>query len=536
MDVMRNHGTESSMNRRKVISLLGAGGVVSLAGCTDAAESNGEMDNTLRISTTGEQEDLNPLTHTTYTEYLATQMLYSNLTQVDSDLNLRGDLAHDWEDTDGGEAWIFHLKDYATWANGDSVTADDVKATLDAIEDEEYLSDARGELGPIDNVEVLDSTTVQINLTEPYGDIPLKMAEVNARIIPQSVVDAGPESEEYQSLSNDPQGSGAFILEEFSPADQLVFGARDDYWKEDEDGNQLPYVDEVVHLTQPETSTRINSMRDQSVDHMYQAPPDQFDEVESISGVTGDEMDGAWFYPVMMDADTEPFDDARVRQAVKYAVDKEEMLMSAAGGRGTIAQHTPISPAHTYYAGLEDRFGVNAEIEEAQALMDEAGYSDGFEVEDPLLVSPDHGGPMGPTAELLQEQLRQIGIEFEIENMPWTDFLDVYDDAAMYVTSYGMRLVDDGILSLVYRSDGEWNNYSWENEEFDEALENAMRSVDEEETQQYYTQAQEIIQEDCPQVIPFFMSRLDAYQDYVEGYEMEPTAFRYNAEEVRLHE
>ncbi len=544
---MRKHIIKGSMNRREIISLLGAGGAVSLAGCTEAdepeqdegatnPETDGEMGGTLRVSTTGQQEDLNPLTHTSYTEYIATQLLYSNLTQVNSDLSLRGDLAHDWESIDGGEAWIFHLKDYATWTNGDSVTASDVKATLDAIEDEDYLSDARGELGPIDNVEVLDSTTVQINLSSPYGDIPRKMAEVNARIIPESVVEAGPESDAYLGLSNEPQGSGAFTLEEFTPADRLVFAARDDYWKEGEDGNQLPYVDEVIHVTQPETSTRINSLRDESIDHMFQVPPDQFDQVESMSGVTSGEMEGAWFYPVMMDADTEPFDDVRVRQAVKYAVDKEEMLLSAAGGRGTIAQHTPISPAHTYYADLDDRFGVNAEIEEAQALMDEAGYSDGYELDEPLLVSPDHGGPMGPTAVLLQEQLREIGIEFEIENMPWTDFLGVYDDAPMYVTSYGMRLVDDGILTLVYMSDGPWNNYNWANEEFDEALENAMRSVDEEETQEHYTRAQEIIQEDCPQVIPFFMDRLDGYQDYVQGYEMEPTAFRYNAEDVWLQE
>jgi peptide/nickel transport system substrate-binding protein len=558
---MPNQGTQPkwkvspTVSRRELVASVGVGTSIALAGCAggddetsqesggsdEPEEESGTEDSSsekmgghLRVTTAGGHNTLNPILHGTTQEYISTEWMYNNLTQLTPDLNARPDLATSWEPQNGGETWIFELHEDAQFHDGSQVLAEDVKASIEATQNPDFASPAQGALGPIDGLEVVNDKTVQVNLTAPYGDIPKKMAKVRARIVPKSLIDAGPGSDEFTSLENEDHGSGAFILEEFSPGNRLVFVRNENYWKEDDDGNKLPYLDRITQLAQPEPTTRVNSMRDRSADHYYRVGPDQVEQLDNMEHVGVESMPAGWFYPVIFRTDVEPFSDVRVRQAIKYAVNKEEMIEVAARGQAAMGQHTPISPAHQYYTDLGDPFGTTAEVEQAQELMNEAGYGDGVELDFDLHVSPAHGGPMGPMAVLFKEQVSRIGIEFEITRLPWSEYVNQNQNLELVVTSWGMRPIEDGILTLIQVSDGGANYSQWSNEEFDQAVQQAMIATEQETKQEHYTRAQEISNERAPHIIPFFMQRQEATATYEHNFQMEPTGFRIPAELIWL--
>jgi peptide/nickel transport system substrate-binding protein len=508
-----------------------AGGDSDDPNATPATKQGGNLTIGLNVLPT----DLNPITMTGGSEYTSTGWMYSNLTVVDPDLNLHPDLATDWEPNDPSNptAWTFYLREDATFNhNNEPVTATDVKATFDTIADPDVGAPAKGTLGPIESVEAVDDYTVRFNLESVYGDIPKKMAKVQSRIVAEDALD------NLEDLSREPAGSGPFTLENFESGQEVVFTASDDYYKTTENGDQLPYLDQVTIEAYPEASSRVTALRNGEIDIMYQVPAAQFERVNSISDVEATEIPGGYVFPIAMDTETEPFDDLRVRQAIKYAVDKEALLSVAQQGRGTVVQNTPIGPPYEYYADLDHMFGRTAEIEKANELLDEAGYGDGIELDFPLWVMPDIAAPMGPQAVALQEQLSKIGIEFEVRNLSVDRFIsEVFLEEAFYTEYFGQRMTEDGILYLLLHSDGAWSDEtSFNNDEFDTALENAMATVDKEEKAEYYTKCQRLVQEKGGYICAFFQNRLGATQNYVENYEFEPTTFRSYVEDVYVNE
>lgn len=552
---------EMPIERRKVIQTVGGSVIPAtvLAGCSTTSD-NGNTQNTsepqnnegttasgsqkqgghLRIAVPGGYDTLNPIMHTAVSEYHVTEQVYSSLTQIQPDMSVEGDLATDWESNNDGETWIFDLHEDARWHNGNRVLAEDVKATFDAILSEEFASPARNEVGPIDSVDVVNDTTVQFNLSSSYGLLPKKMAKVRARIVPKRILDQGPDSDAFSNLATEPEGSGPFKLETFRTGDRVEFSAVDDWWKTDDEGNSLPYLDKQTHLVLPDSSAAINGMSNNNVDHYNRPTPAKWNRIENMSSVETNTMPGGTIFPVVVRVDKEPFDDNRVRQAMKYAVDKVEMLEVAANGLGTLGYHQPISPAYQYFDDeLTHKFGKRAQPEKAKELLAEAGYPDGIDTGYDLYHSPEHLGPIGPTATLFQEYMSEIGIEFGLQSVPIARFFNINDELPLKVTYLNMRLSVDDMFNLAYTTDAPWNHssYNWpENPDadFGQVLENGMRTTDTEEKAQYFAECQRIFQDKGAQIIPFYYNRIEAYKQYEQNFQMEPTANRLPLEQTWL--
>jgi peptide/nickel transport system substrate-binding protein len=223
---------------------------------------------------------------------------------------------------------------------------------------------------------------------------------------------------------------------------------------------------------------------------------------------------------VLSDHSGEPFDDVRVRQAVKHAVDKEEILASAINGQGVLAQDNQISPAHKYYADLPQTFGPGAQPDQARELLSEAGYDDGIDLDYPLVVAAEEAPPMEPTAVLIQEHLSEIGIEFDIQTVTWSTFLSEYSRRhPLYVTSYGM-LGDP--LFLLLHSNGPYNETGFSSDELDQAIYSAWAADSEEEAQEHMTTAQRVVQEEAGYLIWGFPDAMMAKANYVNNVGMDP--------------
>ncbi len=527
-----------SIDRRKFITIAGTTGTVAIAGCSGTSDNEdtsvdpGEQEHGghLRVGVETSPESLNPIQHATAEGYMVTRWLYSNLVNLDTEFNLQPDLATDWSSNEEGDLWTFELRNDATFAHsGEQVTADDVKATIDTIYDDDEASPGNGQFGIISEVRAINDTTVEIDLESPYADVPLGMASQWARILPRDILE-----DDSVSLTNEAYGSGPFVLEEFEQGDRVVVRRNEDYYNTDEAGNQLPFVDEITMRILPESSARLNAVETNETDIITNVPSDQFERLVSDSDVNTHSTPSGWTYPIIMRLTDEPFDDLRVQHAIKHAMDKEELLEGAARGLGEIGQHNPISSVHRFYEDLEDPFGPGAQIDEAQSLLAEAGYENGLELDFPLYSPSERASEIGQTAVILQDQMSAAGIEFDIEEVTWDRFLsEIEANESFYVSSYGYR-VEDETLRLLLHSEGSWNGTQWDNDEFDELVNEAREVPDEDMRQDMYREIQDMTQRDAGMLVPYSTDQLGATASYVQNYDIDPVGFSMPLETVSL--
>ena len=539
----------NTIERRAFLASVGLSGATLIAGCTGGNEqtttettettTTSGTDTTtdtqsgnealygghLRTSVSRKPNTLNPIKHVNGAEYQVTGWLYSNLTQVDHNLKVQPDLATDWEANNDASQWTFNLRDDAKFHhNGKQVTARDVKKTIETVQNPDVSSPGKGTIGPIESVEAVDKTTVRLNLSGSYADIPKKMAKQFVRILPADVLENN-----FDKVANNDYGSGPFVLEEYEVGSRLTATAYDDYYLQDKNGNSLPFVDKVTQKVFPETTAEISAMGNKNVDIMWEVPPSQWNRVKSMGGVNSLRTSGGSFANVVMRSDKPPFDDNRVRKAFKYAVDKKAMLEGAQDGLGTIGQDTPISPAYEFHADLEQR-GRN--LDKAKSLLQEAGYSDGLEL---TLYAANKPEVRVNTAVLLKEQLKPLGVTINIKQVSYDNYLsNVWKKAPFYVGYYGLRFTEDGILYLLLHSNGSWNEAHWSDDEFDKVIEQARQSTKKQERADLYAKAQRILQERGPYLVPFFQDELAASRKYVDDYQLHPTGFFVPIQDVKL--
>lgn len=522
--------TRDEIDRRRFISAFGIGTAAAFAGCLGTEPDEGSDE--LVVTSSGYPDTIHPLEHLDTEGYFVSQWTYSSLTRMDHELNVQPDLATDWEPENDGENWTFELREGVTFNHNDSeVVADDVKATFETIYDPDSEYPGKGDMGDIDDIEVVDDHTVVFNLSSPDGALPGKLAGEFGRIMPKETLE-----NDIDAMHNDTYGSGPFELEEIEEGSHITVTAVDDFYFEDEEGNPLPHADRVTLQIYPETSTEVNALETGSSHIMDTVPSNQFDRLDDNSDIDAIEVEGGWIFPVVMRTVEEPFDDNRVRDAFKFAYDKEEMLEIVVDGLGAPGQDNLLGPAHQHWTDIGDPYGPGAQPERAEELLEEAGYGDGLELDDPLYATAQRTPETGETAVLLQEQMSRVGVEFEIEEVSWDRFLsEVAGTAPFYMNSYGMRPVEETMFGLLAHSDGAWNREHIPPEyedEFDQTLENAIATPDSEEREAYLEECSRIMQQQGGLLVPFYASRLTAASTEIENYEPDPGGLGLHIQEV----
>jgi|GEM_PF-3115761 len=534
-------------SRRRLLKTLSAGTLIGLAGCnstsdqpadqtttgstTDGTGTNtdaGDTQKHLTVSTSEASTTLHPIRvgNSTIPDAFVRQWTYSKLTWLDHNLEPNPDLATTWSANEDATAWEFELRDDATFNHdGSAVLAEDVKATLDTIYAEGQQYSGKNALGPIDSVEIINDHAVQINLSAPDASLPRKLGTPPGNIVAKSALENN-----FEELNNSTFGSGAFKLDEYVVGDHTTVSAVDDYYMTDDAGNTLPYLDTVTVSTYPEVSTEVSALKQGTTDILNRVDPTYWQELKAYDGVETQQMTGGYYHPFEMRVTQEPFDDIHVRRAVKFAIDKEQILSIVGNGLGTLGQDTGIGPAHSYFAEIEDEFGTTADIDAARAELEKAGLADGFTVDTPIYCPAEGTPATGETAVLVKEQLAQIGIQTSIQETTWGRFLSEYwtdsSDTPIVVNSIAMRPITDQMLYFVGHSEGSINKEMLPESvqpEFDDTLMAATSTTDEAERQELLTRCQEILHQQSGYVVPFFTARLTAAQNRVENYNVEPT-------------
>ena len=545
--------SDNPLDRRHYLGLIGSGAVTGLAGCTNSSnqgetsdgesgseqgsESGSNSDDLrgghLRIAITPETTTINPvMMQSKFPQRWGVKLFYSTLTRVSPDLEPYGDLAEDWSSNDASDEWTFSLRD-ATFHNGSKVTASDVKATFETVYDEDVGSPGMGTMGDIQQVEAVDETTVRFVLGGSNSDFHKLVSKGWGSIVPEDIV-TDPESR--QALGTEEHGSGAFTLEEFAPGDELVGVAYDDYYRTGDDGDALPYIDRITQITIPEKSNQVNALRGGDVDIIWQPGYGQWGQLQNLSDGNAHRTPGGEIANFVMNTSVEPWSDPRVRKAVKHAIDREAILSAVQDGLGVVGQDNLLSPAYEFHADISP---PEQDREKARELLAEAGYPDGINLTeefDLTLQTASNIPHMRGTAVLMQEQLKEVGIEFEVETMGYDNWsATVWKKSPFYVGAYGMRISGANFMKLMLHSEGNWNGESdWTNEEFDELVDNAIAETDREQKQQYMKSAQTLVRDEGPYAISFYIDTIGASKNYVKKYQLNPLAYQIYPDEYAL--
>ncbi len=475
---------------------------------------------TLRISATFGLSTINPVAHISGAEWLATRWLYSNLTRVSVKREVVPDLAESWAASDGGRVWIFKLRRGAQFHIGREVVADDAVATMQTILDPKTASPYRGEIGPIERVDAIDKYTVRFTLRVPFADFPAMMTLPVARIVAREGLG------DLKALAAKEFGSGPFRLREFVPGDRVTVERFPGYYR-----SGLPYLDGVTLKIFPEPTTELTAFKGKETDMIWDVSPDLFSQVAGTAGAEAMAVPGGTFANVILPSDKPPFNDSRVREALKYTVDRAKLLAAIHGSHGELANDHPVSSAYTFYSQLPLR---TPDLGKATSLLREAGHGGGVSFKISVAGSP----PIREqTAVILKEMARPAGFNIEVEVLPYDRYLaQVWNKGVPYVGFYATRPTADTILMKLYHPKEGLDEGRWapSHAEAVRVLEQARETLDVAQRRRLYAQFQKVARDDGPFIIPFFRNELSGKWAYVRDFRLNASNFEMDLEEVWL--
>ena len=433
--------------------------------------------------------------------------VYDTLVYMDPETgNIVPGLATSWEVSDDGTTYTFHLRDDVTFHDGTPFNAEAVKFNLDRMVNPETKSQKAGSLlGPYESSEVIDEYTVQVNLSESYSFL-LEGLSLNytAMYSPAAVEQWGADYAIHQV------GTGPFMIKEVEVDDHITLVPNPDYnWAPEFFENQgPPYLEEITWIFLPEPATQLPALEAGDADITLSFPPSDSGQLLSqgnldlrITNLVGQPL--YWF----MNVEKSPTDDIRVRKAILYGTDRETAINIVLRGMYPVANGPMTAASAEYNPEVEGMYPYDPEA--AKALLEEAGWtdSDGDGIRDkdgePLTISMilQGWGFIGPLGEVLQAQLREIGINVEAEQLSFPAQMEAAGSGERNMAVMGgSGFFSDDTLSGFFHSSNADGGFNWSkvrDPELDAMLDQGAQTLDPEARQEIYNQVQMKIMEDA---------------------------------------
>ncbi|HYB56433.1 MAG TPA: ABC transporter substrate-binding protein [Alphaproteobacteria bacterium] len=451
---------------------------------------------------------LNPIMGIFGNEWRTTSNLYNNLTRLTASGGVEGDLAESFTPSQDGAQWTFVLRDGVKFHDGTPLGAADVVATIEKILDPKTAAPYKAELGPIAAAKAIDRLSVRVELSSPYADLPKALAGSMARIVSERGI------ADFAKLDAAVYGTGPFVLKEFAPNDHVTMERNPAYFR-----SGRPFLDRLTLRVLPDTTAQTAALENREVDGIADVEADTFKRVAAIKGVNAIQVTGGTFNNIVLYANKPPFDDPRVRMALRLAMDRPQMTDAITGGVGTPAADEPISPSYEFFdKSLALR---KPDLAKARQLLKEAGHGDGFAHK---LVVSNSPASREKTAVVVQAMAEEIGIRFNIELMDNARYGATIWNKGIesYVGNYGTRPTEDAILSKLYSAkfgidEGRWAD-SETGKKVEQLIEQGRQVTDNAGRRKIYAELQRITSDEGPFIIPNFFNSLFAAWSYVNDW------------------
>jgi peptide/nickel transport system substrate-binding protein len=377
-------------------------------------------------------------------------------------------IAESYSISPDGLTYTFRLRDNVYFHNGDEVTVDDLTYTF------ERLQELSSEFADVVELDAPDERTFVITLGQPNSSF--------EKFLYRAVIPAG-----YDDHANQPIGAGPYRFVEYIPQNRLVLERNERYYREIGD------VDRVVVRIIGDPDARLLALRSGEVDFTG-VSTQRVDEVADSFEVIASQANSVFIFG--MNNEQEALSDPRVRQAINYAIDRDEIIDFVFNGYA-VELVSSMSPAMAEFfdASLLGRYETN--LSRARQLLAEAGYPNGFPL---TLRISGHSEIYSDTAQVIQQQLAPVGIDVTIEVIEWSMWLsDIYTERNFEATLIDFTgKLDPYPVLRRYISDYRRNFLNFDSAEYDQVMEAALRSPVAEERIGLYKEAQGILVEQVP--------------------------------------
>ena len=451
----------------------------------------------------GSKDTLDPHAPVTAADIARCSNLFEPLLFWNNDYELEPALAESLEASPDAKTWTITMRQGVTFHNGQPVTAEDAWLSISRVADPDKPLSAGGQLSQIidfQSTKVVDDKTLSLVLKTPYALLDSLLAEYTLGIIPGGKFDPA-----------NPVGTGPFAYKSFEAGKTSTFTKYADYW------GDPAFVDELQIQDFADDNAKVNALQAGQIQTLDNLPYNLVDTIKNAGGGVLIADAGAWV-PFTMRVDTAPFDDVRVRQAMRLIVDRQAMIDQTLSGYGSLGNdlYAPFDAA--YASDLPQR---EQDIDQAMSLLQQAGQ-EGLQVE--LFTGEGIGSVAVPAANLFAEQAKAAGVEVKVTKK--SEFYD--DDYLTYPFAQDFWNTRQYIPQAVVGTyppelGGTYNETHWDNEEHRDLIEAAAKELDETKRADLLHQAQEIEYNEGGLIIWGFRQQVDAYGGNVQG--LEPSVY-----------
>ncbi len=465
-----------------------SGGSTSSTGATSG--QNAQTGGTLSVATEpGTIRD--PALASARSDILLNQQIYDWLVEVGDNNQLLPSLATAWDSPDG-KVWTFTLRSGVAFSNGQPFTADDVVYTFKRLQDPKVGSPLASSLTNVTAIQATDAEHAQFTLKDANPEFPSDVSDYHAAILSKSV----------QDPTKTWVGTGPFTLESYTAEDRAVLKKNPNYWMKDDKGNQLPYLDQIQLIFSPDLAGQVSALQGDQVQFVGGLTSELVDSIKGdkkLKVLTG--PSSAFHYVIHMRADSgHPAADVKIRQALQLGTDHQGLIDQVRPGLAVVGNGTPVGPAYgDYYLDQPPVYDVN----KAKQLLSEAGASNLT-----ITLYAQQALEVPAIATVWKEQMKAIGVTVNIQTEPPDVYYGEGDGSWLKVdfgiTEWGARATPVAYFNTAYVTGAAYNESHWSDPEFDKLVAQINSELDRTKRIDLYKQAQQILIDHGPVIVPFF--------------------------------
>jgi peptide/nickel transport system substrate-binding protein len=438
--------------------------------------------------------------------------LYETLIDVDSSGKYIPGLVEAWE-VKNEKNIILKLKKNVKFHDGTDFNAEAVKFVLERALNPETKASFRAEIEDIETVEVVDPYTVKLILKNPSSAILGALANYAGYMIsPTAIQKFG------KDIVRNPVGTGPFKFKEAVEGDHITLVRNESYHIMGKDGKALPYLDELSIKIIPDDSVKLVNLKSGSLDLIDSVQTINIQGLSASKDLALVSTSASRVFKMLLNVTKEPLSKKEVRQAIAFAVDREEFVKVVANGYGTVEPSVVMKPQWFYSPTVKK---YNYDIQKAKALLVKAGYPNGFKIK----LSFTSREPDKTIIQLIQSQLKKVGIDGEIETYDRLAFNNTWNkrEGEIGLNFLPVPKPDPYMqFQIFFATKGNNNFTGYSSQKFDDTLDKSKRTYNIEKRKVMYKELQNILAEDSPEVFLFHLPLFEAHTKKLQGFRTDP--------------
>lgn len=428
-------------------------------------------------------------------------MLMNGLVEIDAHNKAVPELLESWEAETGAVVWHLKVRQGVTFHNGKPLTADDVLYSLN-LHRGQTTSAARSAAASIKGLEKAGEHEITLTLAAGNADLPYLLSDYHFLVVPEGWTDFAR-----------PVGTGPFVFDSYEPGVRSHFVRNKNYWKPD-----AAWVDEVEVLVINDIAARTNAMMSGQVHAINRLDFKTVDLLKRNKNVSVVRSAGGQHFTFLMDCTQAPFTDNNIRLALKYGIDREQLLKTALMGYGSLGNDHPIPKTDRFFA--RDLPQRAYDPDKAKFHLGKAGLSS---LSVTLSASDAAFAGAVDAAAIYRRNAAPAGIDITIKREPADGYWDqVWMKAPFCMSYWGGRPTADQMLTVAYSSNSSQNDTHWHNATFDAKLAEARALLDQDKRAAIYAELQRLISDEGGAIIPMFGDYLDAVSTKLGGVTSHP--------------